>query len=55
MVDAGIIGLECGHFATEEPGIASLAEALQNAFNHVECNVRVFVSAIPAYTMPRTP
>ena len=55
MVDAGIIGLECGHFATEEPGIAALAEALQNAFNHVECNVRVFVSAVSAYSFPRTP
>ena len=45
----------CSHFATEEPGIAALAEALQNAFNHVECNVRVFVSAVSAYTLPRTP
>ena len=32
-----------------------LAEALQNALRHVECNVRVFVSAVPAYTYPRCP
>jgi len=55
MADAGIAGFECGHFATEEPGIAALAEALQNSFNHVECNVRVFVSTIPAYTIPCAP
>ena len=55
MADAGIAGFECGHFATEEPGIAALAEALQNAFNHVEYSVRVFVSAVSAYTFPRTP
>ena len=55
MADAGIAALECGHFATEEPGLAALAEALQNSLNHVECNVRVFVSAVPAYSFPRTP
>ena len=53
--DAGLVVLECGHFATEEPGLAALAEALQNSLNHVECNVRVYVSAIPAYSYPRTP
>ena len=55
MADAGIAAFECGHFATEEPGLAALAEALQNSLNHVECNVRVYVSAIPAYSYPRTP
>ena len=55
MADAGIAALECGHFATEEPGLAALAEALQNSLNHVECNVRVFVSAVSAYSFPRTP
>ena len=55
MADAGIAAFECGHFATEEPGLAALAEALQNALRHVECNVRVFVSAVPAYTYPRCP
>ena len=55
MADAGIAAFECGHFATEEPGLAALAEALQNSLDHVECNVRVFVSAVPAYSFPRTP
>ena len=55
MADAGIAAFECGHFATEEPGLAALAEALQNSLNHVECNVRVFVSAVSAYSFPRIP
>ena len=55
LADAGIAALECGHFATEEPGVAALAEALQNSLDHVECNVRVFVSAVSAYSFPRTP
>ena len=55
MADAGIAAFECGHFATEEPGLAALAEALQNSLNHVECNVWVYVSAVPAYSYPRTP
>lgn len=55
MADAGIAALECGHFATEEPGLAALAEALQNSLNHVECNVRVYVSAVSAYSFPRRP
>ena len=55
MADAGVAALECGHFATEEPGLAVLAEALQSSFNHVECNVRVFVSAVSAYSFPRHP
>ena len=53
LADAGVAALECGHFATEMPGLASLAEALQNAFNHVKCNVRVFVSEVPAYAFSR--
>ena len=55
MADAGIAALECGHFATEDPGIAALAEALQNTLDHVESKVRVFVSAVPAYAFPRHP
>ncbi len=55
LADAGVVTLECGHFATEEPGVAALAEALQNTLNHVECNVRVYVSAVPAYAFPRDP
>jgi len=55
MSDESIAAFECGHFATEEPGLAALAEALQNSLNHVECNVRVYVSAVSAYSFPRTP
>ena len=55
MADAGIAAFECGHFATEEPGLSALAEALQNSLNHVECNVRVFISAISAYSFPQQP
>lgn len=53
MADAGIVAFECGHFATEEPGIRALAEALQNCLNEVEWNVRVFVSNVPAYAFPK--
>ena len=55
MADAGIAAFACGHFETEEPGLAALAEALQNSLNHVESNVRVYVSAVPAYSFPRRP
>ena len=55
MTGSGIAAFECGHFATEEPGVAALAEALQNALDTVECNVRVFESVIPAYSFPRQP
>ena len=50
LADRGIVGLECGHFATEEPGIRAFAAALQNAFNTVECNLRIYVSEISAYS-----
>lgn len=49
MADRGLIGLECGHFATEFPGVAVLAEALQNALCALKCNVRVFLSEADAY------
>ncbi len=55
MADSGIAAFECGHYATEEPGLAVLAEALQNSFNHVESKMRVFVSAVSAYAFPRNP
>ncbi len=50
LADMGIVGLECGHFATEEPGIRALASALQNVFNKIECNMRIYVSDIYAYS-----
>lgn len=53
LADSGIVGLECGHFATEEPGIRALASALQKILDQVECNVRIYVSEKSAYSFPR--
>ena len=47
--DAGIIMLEAGHHATEEPGIFALAKALQMSELGVQYNVRVSLSRIKAY------
>lgn len=55
MADHGIVALECGHFATEEPGIRSLASALQKECNQLECRVRIYVSERSAYAFPRQP
>ena len=55
MVDRGMVGFECGHFSTEEPGIRALASALQNAVNTIECNVRIYVSGVSAYSFIRQP
>lgn len=53
--DAGLVVMECGHFATEEPGIRALAVTLQNEINRLKCNVGVFVSEIPPYSFPQQP
>ena len=53
MADHQMVALECGHHATEEPGLFALADALQNALNEVECKVRIYQSAVPAYTFPQ--
>ncbi len=55
MADRRIAALECGHFGTEEPGIRTLAVALQKEFNTIECNVRIYVSGVSAYSFPRQP
>jgi putative NIF3 family GTP cyclohydrolase 1 type 2 len=55
MADQGLAAFECGHFATEEPGIRALAAALQKELNQLECNVRVYVSEKSAYAFPRQP
>lgn len=52
MVGAGLVGLECGHFATEEPGIFALADALQIRLNALQYKVHVSKSAIGAYAVP---
>ncbi len=55
MADSGIVGFECGHFHTEEPGIRVFASALQKAVNTIECKVRIYVSGVSAYSFPRQP
>ena len=45
----GVVMLEAGHHATEEPGIFALANALQNSELVVHCNVRVTTSCAKAY------
>ena len=54
-VDSGLVCLEAGHHATEEPGIFALADALQNELNAVQCNVHVSTSQLGAYAMPERP
>lgn len=51
MAGSGIIPFECGHFATEVPGIRALALALQNHPDTIQCKVRIFVSENPAYSL----
>lgn len=53
--DAGLVVFECGHYATEVPGIHALAETLQKSLDRIKCNVRVFVSESPAYAFSQQP
>ena len=55
MADRGIVAFECGHFATETPGLFALADALQNALNEIECKIRIFKSEKSAYCFPSQP
>ena len=55
MADSGLLALECGHFATEEPGIRALAAALQKALDAVEWKMRIFISSVSAYAFPMKP
>lgn len=52
MADAGVMGLEAGHHATEEPGIFALGDALQKELDALQCHVRVCQSRAGAYAMP---
>ena len=52
MAGSGIVGLECGHFATEEPGIRALASALQKALNAVQCSIPFTRSEAGGYACP---
>ncbi|MBR2824255.1 MAG: Nif3-like dinuclear metal center hexameric protein [Clostridia bacterium] len=49
MADAGLPCFECGHFATEQPGIFALADALQTALNQVEYKLGIYHSRAGAY------
>ena len=49
MAGSGIPCFECGHFATEQPGIFALADALQSALNQVEYKLDIFKSRTGAY------
>lgn len=53
--DAGLVVLECGHFATEEPGIRAFAETLQKEINRIKYNIGFYVSEIPAYSFSQQP
>lgn len=53
--DAGMLCLEAGHHATEEPGIFTLADALQNELNAVQYKVHVSKSQAGAYAVPERP
>lgn len=45
----GMVSFECGHHATEEPGIFALADALQNEPDAVQWNVTVTKSQAEPY------
>lgn len=51
MADAGLLCLECGHFATEQPGIFALADALQKHLDAVQYTGYVSKSRLGAYAM----
>jgi dinuclear metal center protein, YbgI/SA1388 family len=45
----GMVLFQGGHFATENPGMAFLALALQNALDKVKCNVAVYRTKSESY------
>lgn len=49
MADAGVVCFEGGHFATEQPGIFALADALQSAVIGIQYKLEIFKSAAGAY------
>ena len=55
MAGSNIAAFECGHFATEQPGLIALAEALQNSLNKIESDIRVYHSFVEPYQFPRQP
>ena len=55
MAGAGIPCFECGHFATEQPGIFALADALQSALNQLQYSLSIHRSETGAYGAGRRP
>lgn len=51
----GMVCFECGHFATEEPGLFALADALQKEEDIVKCNLGIFKSRVGSYHVPAQP
>lgn len=49
MIDAGLAVFECGHYATERPGILALADTLQTQLHDVQLNLRIFKSCADGY------
>lgn len=49
LAENGIVGFECGHFATEEPGIFALADTLQMYSRAVQYPLFIFKSGSGAY------
>lgn len=49
MINAGLNVFECGHYATERPGILALADTLQTQLHDVELNLRIFKSCTDGY------
>ncbi|MBR6029010.1 MAG: Nif3-like dinuclear metal center hexameric protein [Clostridia bacterium] len=52
LADAGLLGLECGHFATEEPGIFALADALQTRLDALQWKCSISRSRCGRYAPP---
>lgn len=51
----GLVCFECGHFATEEPGIFALADALQKYADTVKWKLEFFKSRAGSYNRPEQP
>ncbi|MBQ9252459.1 MAG: Nif3-like dinuclear metal center hexameric protein [Clostridia bacterium] len=49
MAGSGVPCFECGHFATEQPGIFALADALQSALNQVQYTLGIYKTKTGAY------
>ena len=52
LADAGMMALECGHFATEAPGVFALADALQRRLDTLQYTCLISRSAAGRYTAP---